>query len=426
MEFLFHITGSYPDWYPEAKRLKGRVIGRIIATDLQKGVGEVIIPFLDEWLDTSMVLRKWRNPIGIAVKWTLKNGNQFDILTHEMTTEQFEGWRGHLAWFDEPPPRDKYIATLRGLVDYAGRDWLTLTPLTQPWIYDDIYAANDEAISVTTCDIKDNPYLTDGAIKEFEKMLTVEEKEARLHGKFMHLSGLIYKEFNPSVHICEPPRVQSSWSRYCAIDPHERTPTAVVWVAVDPKGNHWIYDELWLADMDIKGIANAILAQQSDLPAHVMLIDPHADKENNLMGGFNVRKELMRYGVYTQRGNSDPFLGKARIRQALSIRFSPVTKTESPVLRVSRECPQTIFEFQHYIYDEFRRNKDDYNLKEQPKKKNDHFMDALRYIYNFGPRYIPQDEEHETVTYKGEYTKYPVKQESGSNAYHSLVEGKHG
>ncbi len=421
MEFLFHITGFYPDWYPQELRLKGLVKGRIIATDLQKGVGEVIVPFLEEWLDSSLILRKFRNPIGIPVKWTLKNGNQFDILTHEMTTEQFEGWKGHIAWFDEPPPRDKYIATLRGLVDYSGRDWLTLTPLTQPWIYDDIYSNSDPNVKVITCDIKDNPYLSKDAIHEFERMLTQEEKEARLHGKFMHLSGLVYKEFDPQMHICEPPRVQEGWTRYMAIDPHERTPTAVLWLAVDPKGNHWLYDELWLKDMDIKSIANAILSQESDLPAHVKLIDPHADKENNLMGGFNVRKELMRYGVYTQRGNSDPFLGKARIRQALTPRFSPLTKRESPVLRVSRECPQTIFEFQHYIYDEFRRNKDELNLKEQPKKKNDHFMDALRYIYNFGPKYIEQEKEEPVTVYKGEYTKYPSKADTGSS-YYSLVE----
>ena len=129
MEFLFHITGLYPKWYPEERKIKGIVKGRIIAKDFQKGVGEVIIPFLDEWLDMSLVKKKYRNPIGVPVKWTLKNGNQFDILSHEQNTEQYEGWRGHVAWFDEPPPRDKYIATLRGLVDFGGRNWLTLTPL---------------------------------------------------------------------------------------------------------------------------------------------------------------------------------------------------------------------------------------------------------------------------------------------------------
>lgn len=422
MEFLFHITGVYPDWYPTEKRLHGKVIGRICATDLQKGVGEVIIPFLEEWLDASIVLRKWRNPIGIPTKWTLKNGNQFDILTYEMSTEQYEGWRGHIAWFDEPPPRDKYIATLRGLVDFQGRDWLTLTPLTQPWIYDDIYTNADPEVFVVTCDIRHNPYLTEEAIKNFEKILTEDEREARLHGRFMHLSGLVYKEFDPMIHICEPPRVKDYWTKYMAIDPHERTPTAVLWMAVDPKGFMWIYDELWLKDMDIEQIAHAILAQEGKMTPQIRLIDPHNDKDNVAAGGFNIRKELMRHGVYTERANSDPFLGKARIRQALKPLYSPTTNQATPNLRISRLCTQTIYEFQHYVYDEYRRNKDEYDLKEVAKKKNDHFMDCLKYIFNYDPRYIePESEEADVPQYKGEYTKYPAKPVS-SGSYRSLVE----
>jgi len=426
MEFLWHITGTYPDWYPKDQRYSGAIKGRIVAKDFQKGVGEVVQPFLEEWLDTSFLKKAVKNPQGVIVKYYLKNGSVFDILTHEQSTEQFEGWKGHIAWFDEPPPRDKYVATMRGLVDYQGRRWLTLTPLTQPWIYDEVYTVNDGNTFVVTMDIRDNIHLSEEAIKEFENSLTEEEKEARLHGKFLHLSGLIYKEFDPNVHIVDPPTIEKHWSRYMAIDPHERTPTAVLWLAVDPQGNHWIYDELWLANMDISHIAKAIQVQEGIMPARIRLIDPHADKDNVAAGGFNVRKELMRHGVYTERANSDPMLGKARIKQALTCRYSAVLGRTVPVLRVSRNCKQTIFEFQHYIWDEYRRNKEEYDLKETVKKKNDHFMDALRYIYNYGPQYYSQAEEDiadEPIEYKGKYTKYPSKGPA-AGGYHALVEAK--
>jgi phage terminase large subunit-like protein len=312
IEFLYHATGIYPDWYPEASRFHGPIIGRIIAKDFQKGIGEVIIPFLEEWLDPAFVAKKYRNPLGIAVKWTLKNGSVFDIMTHEQTTEQFEGWRGHIAWFDEPPPRDKYVATIRGLVDFKGRNWLTLTPLTQPWIYDQIYTqADNKRIFVTTVDIRDNPYLDEAAIHEFESGLTEEEKEARLHGKFMHLSGLVYKEFNPDVNICAPFEIPHDWTRFFAIDPHERKATVCVWLAADPNDGLWLYDELSI-DLTLEEIARAILSQEGDNPPQIRLIDPHMDKENVIAGGFNVRRELMKYGIFCQRGNSDPALGKSR------------------------------------------------------------------------------------------------------------------
>jgi len=428
MEFLFHMTGTYPEWYPLSQRYHGAIKGRIIVKDFQKAVGEVINPFFQEWLDYGKIQRIWKNPQGIPVKYLFKNGSVFDILTHEQSTEQFEGWKGHIAWFDEPPPRDKYVATLRGLVDFQGRHWLTLTPLTQPWIYDDIYTKKDPNIHCVTMDMRENTNLTEAAIREFESQLTEDEKEARLHGRFMHLSGLVYKEFFPGHHVVERPRVQKHWTRYMAVDPHERTPTAVIWLAVDENENHYIYDELWLKDMDVKSIAYAILAQEGDMPASVKLIDPHADKDNVAAGGFNFRKELMKYGVYTQRANSDPLLGKSKIRQALTMRYNPILKREIPQLHVSRDCKQTIFEFQHYIWDEHRRNKEEYAPKETVKKKHDHFMDALRYIYNFGPRYIqPEEDDGSEIEYAGKYVKYPVpNRSSGKSTYHDLVERQAG
>jgi phage terminase large subunit-like protein len=427
MEFLFHLTGLYPKWYPEERRIEGPIIARIVAKDFQKGVGEVIIPFLEEWLDPSLIASKYRNPIGIPVKWTLKNGARFDILTHEQNTEQFEGWRGHVAWFDEPPPRDKYIATLRGLVDFRGRNWLTLTPLTQPWIYDEIYTkADDKKVFVVTTDIRDNPHLDPEAIKEFESKLTEEEIEARVHGKFLHLSGLIYKEFDQQIHISEPPKVKDNWTRYFCIDPHPRTPTACLWLAVDPYDNHWIYDELWLKDMDIEQICHAIHAQEGDLKPSMRFMDPAMDKDNELAGGFNTRKEMMKYGIFCQRANTDPNLGMSRIKQALKPKYIHKYGSEMPQLRVSRKCSQTIYEFQHYIWSDRRMHKEYYGEKNSVLKKNDHFMDCLRYIYNAGPRFVKLDEEEMELVYEGEYTKHPTNKLRAVNAkqsYRDLVEG---
>jgi hypothetical protein len=133
----------------------------------------------------------------------------------------------------------------------------------------------------------------------------------------------------------------------------------------------------------------------------------------------------MKHGIYCERANSDPALGKSRIRQALKPRYSNLLKTEIPQLRVSRECKQTIYEFQHYIWDDYRRNKEEYGLKEQVKKKSDHFMDCLRYLYNYGPRYLINEDVDEEIRYEGTYAKYPVKTPS-AGSYHALVEQKGG
>ena len=43
MEFLFHMTGQYPKWYPKEQRWNGAIKGRIVGKDFQKGIGEVRI-----------------------------------------------------------------------------------------------------------------------------------------------------------------------------------------------------------------------------------------------------------------------------------------------------------------------------------------------------------------------------------------------
>ncbi|KKL72564.1 hypothetical protein LCGC14_2083640, partial [marine sediment metagenome] len=119
-----------------------------------------------------------------------------------------------------------------------------------------------------------------------------------------------------------------------------------------------------------------------------------------------------------------PYLGKSRIKGALSPKYSHLHQSEIPQLRISRECTQTIYEFQHYQWDEYRRHQEDKDRKEKVKKKDDHFMDCLRYIYNANPQYIVQTDEDETeVEYTGTYTKYPVRKPSGGS-YRSLVEPK--
>jgi hypothetical protein len=202
---------------------------------------------------------------------------------------------------------------------------------------------------------------------------------------------------------------------------HDRLPAACVWLAVDPQGNHWVYDELWLPEADIETLANAIHAQEGDLEPKIRLIDPAMDKDNTLAFNFNPRKELMKYGVYCQRANNDPYLGKSRIRQALRPQYSHILKASLPQLRISRFCPRVIYEFQHYIWDEYVRVSDR-DRKDKPKKINDHFMDSLRYIYNQEPRYMPPELENEgEIEYSGTYTKYPTKSVP-RGSYHSLVE----
>lgn len=437
VEFMWHMTGIYPDWFPRELQMTHDhpIKGRIFAKDFQKGVGEVILTTIAEWMDDTIggpfIKDKKRNPIGIPVKWIFNNGNQFDVLTYEMSTEQCEGWKGDIAWFDEPPPRDKFIATKRGLVDTNGRCWLTLTPLAQPWIYDELYmkAQGDPSFFSITMDIMDNlmrvengkkmGYLSMEAIREFEKTLPPDIKEARMHGKFLHLTGLIFKEFDPDIHIIDKSGIKPHWTRYMAIDPHPRLPTACVWVGIDEKDRLYVYDELSF-EGDLSGLASAIKSQEGDLVAHRRFIDPACDHEDKLAGGFNVRKELMKHRIWCERANNDVELGLSRLHEALQPQEQRLSGKVEPRLKISRLCSHLLYEFQHYIWAEYTMSPETHDPKQKPMKKNDHFIDCLRYIMNSNPIYHNLNEEESELEYEGTFTKSP--KQISSTGYRDLVE----
>ncbi len=427
------MTGMYPDWYPEELRYKRSVKGRIFCEDFQKAGARVIVPAIEEWLDMNLVAKKMHNPMGFPIYWTLKNGSSFEILTYEQKTAQYEGWKGDIAWFDEPSPRDKYIATLRGLVDTGGRVMLTLTPLSQPWLYDEIISnPNQEHIFHTIMDIRDNlireengikyGHLTEDRIRKFEASLKPEEKEARIHGRFLHLTGLVYKSFNSNIHVLPNIEIKPQWTRVMAIDPHPHTPTACLWMAVDERENFWVYDELYLAEMDSKEMANAIKAQEGHLDAHYRFMDPAMDKDSPLAGGFNVRKEFMRYGLYTIRANNDWDYGKDSVDRAILPKWNPLLGKEAPQLHISALCKRLIYEITHYIW-EIKARTEYQSAKQRPLKKDDHLMDCLRYILASNPRFIEQEEDDDVEPkYAGDYTKHTVEASAPKRSYRSLTE----
>ncbi|GAG17322.1 unnamed protein product, partial [marine sediment metagenome] len=144
VESSFHLTGIYPDWYPIERRYSEPVKSRILANDFKKAVGEVITEAIDDWLPDNLVHDKDKNSQGIYDKYWIKHKSggvsSFDIITYEQDVSVAEGWSGHFAWYDEPPPRGHRIATARGLMDYDGWEIFTLTPLKEAWIFDELWS----------------------------------------------------------------------------------------------------------------------------------------------------------------------------------------------------------------------------------------------------------------------------------------------
>jgi phage terminase large subunit-like protein len=374
--------------------------GRVIAADLDKGIEEVIHTKYKKLMPPSEIRKISKYSGGQLKKIYLKNGSTIEFLSYEQDVKVFEGWTGNWVQFDEPPPRSIFVATMRGLMRYAGIAWLALTPLSEPWIYDDLYLPgmkNDEKINIYNWDILDNKYLTKEEVEDFEKRLNSDEKAARLRGKFKHLSGLIYKKFGKE-HIIKSFKIPSDWTRYCAMDYHSRVPCAILWAAVDPEGTVYFYDELWI-DKNIPEISEAIASKEEENGvSRIRLIDSLSATPDRITGR-SPQREFLRCGQ--ELGHSLAFrssdkswnVGKNTVDEYLTI-----INDKAGAYFFEDKVSNCITGMTHYQWDEYAGTRNYGIKKETPAKAFSHFPDCVRYILITRPSYqreIVQNEEED-------------------------------
>lgn len=382
MEIGMHFSLNYPDWY-EGHRFTGPVAICIMVKNFPNGVGEIMEPALARSIPQRLIRKIKRNSQGFITKITGINGSTITMTTHDMDTKALEGSQYDILWGDEPPPRDKYIALQRGLMRRKGITILTCTPLDEPWIYDDIYL-NPEHFSITVS-IDDNEHISDEAREDFIAMLNEDEIEARRYGKFMHLSGLVYKEFGQE-HIVDtlPPELKD-WPKWHVVDPHNRRPFAFIYFAVDPQENIWIYDE-WPKDKfhtmktssrSPQDYANLFREMENGTSIHRRIMDGRFCKQPQGAGGDSLLEIFDELNIHfepsyitTTLGVTDP--GHLKIKEYL--RISPLTGR--PSLFVHRNCTNVIYAFQHNTWD---NSKTEGVVKERPKEFAKDFLDCIRY-----------------------------------------------
>lgn len=414
---VIHATGRYPSWWT-AKRYNRPTTGRIFAKDFQKGA-QVIIKKLKEWMPQDAYHSAPRKGnLGVEIIWNIKHVSGgvsvFDIMTYEQDPFSAEGWDGDWLWFDEPPPRDMYIAAVRGLVDNEGLCWFSLTPLKEPWLFDEIYCSKNPNIFSVICDMRHNlervnPIsgqtigLSERAIRKYETKLTEEERETRMHGRFRYLAGRIWKSWDRDIHTFdrfkewpldrkkniiiagEPP---VHWPRVFVLDPHDRMPHALLWVACDDAGDYWAYREGWLKECLLEDIVTFIKEKETAAKERILLrlLDPNFGPKIYGNTGLTVRDELEQagqkqsYPVRFSFGDDHKELGRNEFAALLHYNSSiPLSILNHPKFRAANDLKEFIYQIEHYVWDEYKLSTDR-DPKEKPKPVNTHFPDLCHYL----------------------------------------------
>lgn len=226
-----------------------------------------------------------------------------------------------------------------------------------------------------------------------------------VYGKWGALAGLIYPQFTESVNVVQHdemcqyieqlrisgfvPTVLESYDHGIAV------PSCYLLSFVDDDGNVMIVDGFYLAEQSIRGIAENIKDVRwryrlEDDDCGMVYADPAIFRRGGTGGGrqtgSTVADLLREEGILLQRGANDIAAGINKVQQYLSPlprHEHPIYGTEpSPFLYVSDKLQWWINEITEYYW---RRDTSD-DVVDKPVDRNDHAMDATKYLLTPRPR----------------------------------------
>lgn len=223
-----------------------------------------------------------------------------------------------------------------------------------------------------------SPGMSDRLDKE-KTRLTEEYFTQEYMAEFAKFAGVIFTEFDPNVHVQEF-EVDESWSFYRSIDFGATDPNAVSFVGIDKDDVAYIFDEIYMSDLETSELAEMI-KQKSAHRYYVATYGDSAAKQSII--------DLGSYGVYCipvkknqGEGNRNWIVaGIQRIQQRLKDRK----------IVIHPRCKATIKEYMSYSWRKDRMG-EAVNL---PEDKNNHIIDENRYLFG---SYMHSNEE-ESLNY---------------------------
>lgn len=347
-------------------------------------MNQVLWPKFLEWLPPGTYDAK-KNSLGVVVRLDVKNGSRIHFMSANQDDISFEAATLDWAAFDEPLRRSIYDSTRRGLLRASGSLWWSFTPLTEEWIFNELWepAIKGDRLDIgafimsTWDNCEDNGgFLPKEAITNWEEDLTVNERDARIYGQYKCLTGRIYTQFDEEKHVLPSDfEIPALWPIWEGVDPHPAKPHAWIQVAISPDGELIIMDEIFqqigISDLAEK-IAEKRKIESGDLFTQRRVLGCMLDTPGKIRGWDGESSPLqllaakgIRTTIPSKVNNKDNWI--QTIQYLLDI----------GKIKVKANCTRTRKEFSMY-----RKNKFGEIVKEY-----DDMMDLLGYIVMQSPKF---------------------------------------
>lgn len=303
------------------------------------------------------------------------------------------------AWFSEQFPWNIYTEVFRGLREfgYPGSIWMEFTPIDparsieiqrqyELWIEGDPSTKSWEFFRLNTKAAADAGHVDKAWFDSFSAGLTDDMRETRLAGAFANYEGQIYSEFNPRVHLIDneefigmfggkmPAQGSIIHKRSFDWGAGEENAFCGHWGMKDAAGTWFIYDEYYSNNQSYT-IADHCDEVKS---LHPWPNDPwHRQSYGDPSGVIWIR-EFARNGIPIQPARNSVHIGIDAVKRLLQ----PCKATGEPRLFIVRDkCPNLARQMQTYRWERSSgQGINPRDAKPNPLKKDDHAVDALRYL----------------------------------------------
>lgn len=284
----------------------------------------------------------------------------------------FQGISIRYAFIDEEPysedGRGVYDELRARVADQGGRIGIAFVPMEGiTWVWERFERDKMDDARVLELDALDNPHLPQTFQRLYDGM-DDDDVQVRRYGRYRSRSGVVYKlwaqgdgDRKGPGHVVEDFPIPNDWPRFRGADFGLVNPTVVLWGALDPDDCLYVYREYFQPDgASYPWHGEQVRALQP--PGEVVQAswgDPSASEALDIWAGLD---------LYFDLANHDMEHGVDAVKDRLRLRGD-----NRPRLKVFKSCANLIREFGVYVVDPKRND-------HRPLKKDDHAMDALRYM----------------------------------------------
>lgn len=316
-----------------------------------------------------------------------KNGTILTGKSAEAGRDKFQGASVDLIWIDEECEKDVYDECYQRTIDCSGKILLTQTPLTDvnsavrdPWVFDlyEDWLAGNKSLEFCQLSTLNSPFISqkdkDDAL---HKWSGTPEEGARLYGKFVRRSGLVYNLWTPATHVVKPFAIPRYWTRVVSIDPAATGVTAGLWIAVNPEGDYFAFREYYERERTVMEHAKSIMMMLGGEPVDYWLLDPTWGGQRSAENHKNGAQLYREAGIPVRLPDVGKDFGLNVSREYINATVTPGSR--HPKFYCFEGLPNFLHEITHYTWAAFAKGEMKGLTTEKPKKRNDHLMNALQY-----------------------------------------------